>query len=127
MNISVLGIDIAKLTFELYGVDSQGRKVISKRLSRHKLLAYIALLPPCLIGMEACGGAHYWARQFQKQGHQVKLMNPQFVKPYVKSNKNDVNDGVPRRPPFLWVKVPPWQLPVWLGSEECTLRSNSQR
>ena len=93
MHIKVLGIDIAKNIFELYGVDEHGDKVLSKRLSRSKLAKFIAQLPVCLIGMEACGGAHYWARKFQEFGHEVKLMNPQFVKPYVKSNKNDAQDA----------------------------------
>jgi transposase len=93
MNITTLGIDIAKNVFELHGVDKNGHVIISKQLSRQKLTAFIAQLPPCLIGMEACGGAHYWARLFQQFGHEVKLMSPQFVKPYVKSNKNDTQDA----------------------------------
>jgi len=67
--------------------------VLRKQLKRHQVLNYFAQLPPCLIGMEACGSSHYWARELQKQGHTVKLMAPQFVKPYVKGNKNDANDA----------------------------------
>jgi len=93
MNISILGLDLAKNVFQLHGVDSAGKVVITKRLSRAKLINYIAKLSPCLIGMEACGGANYWARKFQSFGHEVKLMSPQFVKPYLKSNKNDFNDA----------------------------------
>ena len=74
-------------------VPHQGKAVLRKQLRRNQVLSFISKLPPCLIGMEACGGAHYWAREFQKQGHTVKLMAPQFVKPYVKSNKNDANDA----------------------------------
>jgi transposase len=93
MNIKVLGIDIAKNVFELHGVDEKGQVVLKKSIKREKLSAYIAQLSVCLIGMEACGGAHYWARKFKQMGHEVKLMNPQFVKPYVKSNKNDSHDA----------------------------------
>ena len=93
MTISVLGIDIAKNTFQLHGVDSSGNTVLKKRLSRNKLSAYVANLPPCLVVMESCGGANYWARVFQVSGHSVKLISPQFVKPFVKTNKNDANDA----------------------------------
>jgi transposase len=91
--ISVLGIDIAKRVFHAVGTDERGQIVFRKRLSRHALMPFIAKLPPVLIGMEACGGAHYWARRFREHGHEVKLMAPQFVKPYVKSNKNDRRDA----------------------------------
>jgi len=93
MNISVLGIDLAKNIFHVHGVDRAGKTVMRKKLMRAQLPAFIAQLRPCLIGMEACGSAHYWARQFQAFGHTVKLMSPQFVKPYVKSNKNDTQDA----------------------------------
>lgn len=93
MNIKTLGIDIAKSVFELHGVDINGKTVLKKRLSREKLPEFIAQLSPCLIGLEACGGSHYWGRKFKAMGHDVRLMNPQFVKPYVKSNKNDAQDA----------------------------------
>lgn len=93
MNIKRVGIDLAKQVFQVHGVDRQEKVVLRKQLRRVQLLAYFKQLSPCLIGMEACGGAHYWARELQKQGHTVKLMAPQFVKPYVKSNKNDANDA----------------------------------
>ena len=92
-NIKVVGIDLAKHTFHLHGVDVQGKVVTRKKLGRSKLIAFMANLPPCLIGMEACGGAHDWARKFRAMGHDVRLMSPQFVKPYVKSNKNDMVDA----------------------------------
>src|SRR5262249_35734847 len=92
-NIKALGIDIAKNVFELHGVDANGKTVLKKRLTRDKLLEVIAQLPTCLIGIEACGGSHYWGRKFKEMGHDVRLMNPQFVKPYVKSNKNDSQDA----------------------------------
>ena len=93
MNIKRIGIDLAKQVFQLHGVDQNEKIVLKKQLTRTKMLAYFQSLPPCLIGMEACGSSHYWARELQKFGHTVKLMAPQFVKPYVKNNKNDANDA----------------------------------
>jgi transposase len=93
MNTKVLGIDIAKNTFQLHGVDGPGKAVLKKRLSRNRLAASVANLPERLIVMESCGGANYWARVFQRSGHSVKLISPQFVKPFVKTNKNDANDA----------------------------------
>jgi transposase len=89
----VLGIDIAKRVLHAVGMDNTGKIVLRKRLSRHDLMPFMAKLPPVRIGMEACGGSHYWARRFRAPGHAVKLMAPQFVKPYVKSNKNDSRDA----------------------------------
>jgi transposase len=93
MNITIVGIDLAKNVFQVHGVDERGKAVVQKRLRRKQVLIFFAQLPPCLVGMEACGGAHYWARKLQAQGHTVKLMAPQFVKPYVKANKTDVADA----------------------------------
>jgi transposase len=93
MNIKRIGIDLAKQVFQLHGVDHQEKPVLRKQLRRNQMLTYFAKLSPCLIGIEACSSAHYWARELQKFGHTVKLMAPQFVKPYVKSNKNDANDA----------------------------------
>jgi transposase len=93
MNIKRIGIDLAKQVFQVHGVDGQEKPVLRKQLRRTQMLGFFQKLPPCLIGMEACGSAHYWARELQKLGHTVKLMAPQFVKPYVKSNKNDANDA----------------------------------
>jgi transposase len=91
--VKVMGIDLAKNSFRVYGVDANGRKAIDKQLSRQKLKEYLVTLPLCNIAMEACGSAHYWARLLQSYGHEVKLIAPQFVKPYVKSNKNDAADA----------------------------------
>jgi len=91
--ITVLGIDLAKNSFQLHGVDEKGNRVLKKKLTRNQLVAFIAQLPPCLIGLEACGGAHHWVRVFSELGHTVKMIAPQFVKPYVKSNKNDAVDA----------------------------------
>ncbi|MBF0604086.1 MAG: IS110 family transposase [Nitrospirae bacterium] len=88
-NITVLGIDLAKSVFHLHGVDQQGKVVLKKRLDRDKMLPFFANLPPCLIGLEACSSSHYWAREIRRFGHNVRLMNPLFVKPYVKNDYND--------------------------------------
>jgi len=93
MKVTTLGIDLAKSIFQLHGVDAHGKVTLQKRVTRAKLRATVAQLPPCLIGMEACGSAQYWAREFQELGHTVKLISPQFVKPYVKGNKNDSRDA----------------------------------
>ena len=92
-NIKRIGIDLAKQVFQLHGVDRNEKVVLKKQLPRTNMLDYFKNLSPCLIGMEACGSAHSWGRELQKLGHTVKLMAPQFVKPYVKSNKNDANDA----------------------------------
>ena len=91
--VATLGSDAAKNLFQLHGVDAHGKSVLKKRLVRHKVLAFVAGLAPCLIGLEASGSAHYWARELTKLGHTVQLISPQFVKPYVKGNKNDPNDA----------------------------------
>jgi transposase len=93
MKIKRMGIDLAKNVFQLHGVDAHEKVVITKQLKRAQMLTWFANQEPMLIGMEACGGAHYWARVLTQQGHNVKLMAPQHVKPYVKSNKNDKNDA----------------------------------
>ncbi|MBI1820774.1 MAG: IS110 family transposase [Nitrospirae bacterium] len=93
MNVTTLGIDIAKQVFQLHGINEKGKVILRKQVSRKKLSEVIVNLPPCVIGIEACGGANYWARVFEKMGHTVRLISPQFVKPYVKSNKNDSNDA----------------------------------
>lgn len=91
--IKVLGIDLAKNSFQLHGIDKSGQIVLKKNLDRKKLSAFIAKLPPCLIGLEACGGAHHWVWVFKSFGHTVRMIAPQFVKPYVKFNKNDAVDA----------------------------------
>ncbi len=91
--INVIGLDLAKNIFYVYGVGRQGQPVVSRPLRRKQLLGYFAQLPPCLVGMEACATSHYWARELARLGHEVKLMAPGFVRPYVKSNKNDQRDA----------------------------------
>jgi len=91
--LSTVAIDLAKKIFHLVGADRTGKILWRKRLTRNALMPFMAQLPPVLIGIEACGGAHYWARRFREHGHDVKLLAPQFVKPFVKSNKNDMRDA----------------------------------
>jgi transposase len=91
--VKVVGIDLAKRSFHVYGVDERGQRVISKTFTRTRLSEFMANLPACTVAMEACGSAHHWARQFRGHGHEVRLIAPQFVKPFVKSNKNDAIDA----------------------------------
>src|SRR5262249_29004980 len=93
MQVVRIGLDLAKYVFEVHGVDGQGNVVIRKTLRRGSMSTFFANLPPCLVGMEASNGAHYWARLLTELGHKVRLISPQFVAPYVKSNKNDRNDA----------------------------------
>jgi transposase len=93
MNVTAVGIDLAKLVFQVHGVDGHGKAVIRRQLKRTEVAKFFANLPACLVGMEACSSAHYWARRLIELGHTVKLMAPQFVKPYVKTNKNDARDA----------------------------------
>lgn len=91
--IKTLGIDLAKNTFSLVGVDEHGKVIMRKTLSRKKLLPYIVQLNPCLIAMEACSGAHYWAREFKLIGHQVAIIAAKFIEPFRTGGKNDNNDA----------------------------------
>jgi transposase len=93
MQIACIGLDLAKYVFEVHGVDGHGKMVLCRTLRRGAVTAFFANLPPCLVGMEASNGAHFWAKAISELGHEVRLISPQFVKPYVKSNKNDRNDA----------------------------------
>lgn len=93
MKITTVGIDLAKNVVQVHGVDERGKSVVRKQLKRGQVASFFANLESCVIGMEACGSAHHWARKLQGFGHTVRLMAPQFVKPYVKTNKNDVADA----------------------------------
>ena len=93
MKITTIGIDLAKAVFQVHGVDARGKAVLRKQLKRKEVMSFFANLEPCLIGMEACGSAHYWARKLTALGHTVRLTAPQFVKPYVKTKKSDRNDA----------------------------------
>src|SRR5262249_22609985 len=87
--ITTIGLDLAKKLFQIHGVDAEGKVVVARKLRRKEVLGFFAKLPPCLVGMEACGSAHYWAREITKLGHTVKLMPPKCVKAYVKRGKTD--------------------------------------
>ena len=93
MKVTTIGLDIAKQVFQVHGADKTGRTVVRRKLRRSEVARYFSEQPPCLVGIEASGSAHYWARVLGGLGHTVRLMAPQFVKPYVKSNKNDANDA----------------------------------
>jgi len=93
MQVARIGLDIAKSVFQVHGVDEHGKVVVRKQLTRSKVLTYFAQLPACWIGMEACGSAHYWGRELQKLGHEVRLMAVQLIKPYRTKPKNDRNDA----------------------------------
>ncbi|HCI6405219.1 IS110 family RNA-guided transposase [Klebsiella variicola] len=93
MNIKRIGLDLAKQVFQLHAVNHQERVVLRKTLHRARMLTFFTQLEPCLIGIEACGSSHYWARELTRLGHTVRIIPPQFVKPYLKGNKNDANDA----------------------------------
>ena len=93
MDITTIGFDLAKTVFQVHGADGEGRAVLRRKLRRGKVLAFFAGLPSCLVGMEACASAHYWAREIQALGHEVRLIPPQYVRPFVKTNKNDAADA----------------------------------
>jgi transposase len=108
--VAVVGIDLAKSVFQVHGIDARGEVVLRQRLRRGKLLGFFARLPRCLIGMETCASANYWARQLMELGHEVRLMPPQYVRPYVKRSKNDASDAeaiceAAQRPSMRFVAV----------------------
>src|ERR1700687_3134803 len=110
MKITTVGMDLAKKVMQVHGVDDRGRVVLRKQLRRAQVAVFFANVPPCLIGLEACASAHHWGRTLQRFGHTVRLMAPQFVKPYVKTNKNDVADAeaiceAVRRPNMRFVPI----------------------
>src|SRR5947207_14441362 len=110
MNVTRMGVDIAKNVFQVHGIDAAEKVVVRKQLRRSQVLAFFKALPPCLIGMEACATAHYWARELTKLGHRVRLMPAKDVKAYVKRNKNDAADAeaiceAVRRPTMRVVQV----------------------
>ena len=110
MQVTTIGLDIAKSVFQLHSVDEQGRGVLRQRLARGKVLVFFANLPRGTIGLEACGGAHHWARALTGLGHDARLMPPQYVKAYVKTNKHDAADAeacceAVRRPGMRFIDV----------------------
>ena len=110
MQITTIGLDIAKNVFQVHGIDAKEKVVVRKQLRRSQVMAFFKALPPCLIGMEACATAHYWARELTKLGHEVRLMPAKDVKAYVKRNKNDAADAeaiceAVRRPTMRFVRI----------------------
>src|SRR6266851_4487364 len=110
MQITTIGLDIAKNVFQVHGIDANEKVVVRKQLRRSQVIAFFKALPPCLIGMEACATAHYWARELTKLGHQVRLMPAKDVKAYLKRNKNDAADAAAiceavRRPTMRFVRI----------------------
>ena len=110
MQLTTIGLDIAKNVFQVHGIDVAETVVVRKQLRRRQVLAFFKALPPCLVGMEACATAHYWARELTKLGHRVRLMPAKDVKAYVKRNKNDAADAeaiceAVRRPTMRFVQV----------------------
>src|SRR5690349_23855845 len=108
--IITIGVDLAKNVFQVHGVDASGAVVLRRQLRRGAVEKFFAQLPPCLVGMEACGSAHHWARVIGRYGHEVKLMPAAYVKPYVKRNKNDGRDAegvceAMTRPTMRFVRV----------------------
>lgn len=91
--IITIGLDIAKNVFQVHGIDENGQVAVRRQLKRRRVLAFFAKLPSCLVGMEACATSHHWAREIEKLGHEVRMMPPRYVKPYVKRNKNDAADA----------------------------------
>jgi transposase len=92
-NITTIGLDLAKNVFQVHGMDHEGQVVLRKKLRRGQMLKFFGILPPCLVGMEACGSAHHWARELKAQGHEVRLIPPQYVRPFLKTNKHDAADA----------------------------------
>ena len=110
MQITTIGLDIAKNVYQVHAIDAAEKVVVRKQLRRSQVLGFFKALPPCLIGLEACATAHYWARELTKLGHQVRLMPAKDVKAYVKRNKNDAADAeaiceAVRRPTMRFVQI----------------------
>ena len=93
MKISTIGLDLAKRVFQVHGVDAAGQVIVRRKLQRADVVSFFAALPPCLVGMEACATAHHWARLIGASGHQVRLIPPSYVKPYVRRSKTDAADA----------------------------------
>ena len=148
MHITTIGLDIAKNVFQVHGIDTAEKVVLNKQLRRGQVLKFFASLPPCLVGMEACATAHYWARELTMLGHEVRLMPAKDVKAYVKRNKNDAADAeaiceAVRRPTMRFVGAKSaeqqgrlmqhrtrevlWQRKDARGSSSCSRSSRTKR
>src|ERR1700737_99796 len=124
-DISTIGLDLAKNVFQVHGVDASGGVVLRRQLRRGAVEKFFAQLPPCTVGVEACGSAHHWGRVIGRYGHQVRLMPPAYVKPYVKRNKNDGRDAeaiceAVSRPTMRFV-------PVKSGGQRATMAVHATR
>ena len=126
MHANTIGVDLAKNVFQIHGVDSAGKVVITRQLRRKQVLEFFSKLPGCLVGMEACGTGHHWAREISKLGHTVRLMPPSYVKGYVKRSKNDAADAAAiceavTRPSmrFVPIKSTDQLSPCLVGIEAC--------
>jgi len=110
MTVKTVGLDLAKVVFQVHGISENGRVIFNKAIKRAKLLAFFRILPPCTIGMEACGSSHHWGRTLRQLGHDVRLMPANYVKPYVKRGKTDAADAeaiceAVRRPTMRFVEI----------------------
>ena len=108
--VVTVGLDLAKNVFQVHGADAAGRAVLRKKLRRDQVLAFFGQLPACVVAMEACGGAHFWGREIGNIGHEVRLIPPAYVKPFVKRQKNDMADAeaiceAAQRPTMRFVPV----------------------
>src|SRR5690606_16054764 len=120
--IMMLAIDLAKAVFQLHAVDERGVVVLRRQVRRNQLLSTLAQMPPCIVAMEACASAHHWARQIQSLGHTVRLIPPQYVKPFVKGNKTDRNDAeaiceAAQRPNMRFVPVKSLEQQAWRAAQ----------
>jgi transposase len=131
--VVTIGLDIAKSVFQVHGVDAEGAVVIRQKLPRARLLPFFAKLEPCLVGIEACGASHHWARELTRLGHEARLMPPSYVKPYLKRQKNDMADAeaiceAVTRPTMRFVPVKsPEQQRATRASSTCVLAIPSRR
>ena len=108
--VTTIGFDLAKSVFQVHGVDGSEAPIVRRQLRRRQVLGFFKKLPPCLVGLEACASAHYWARELSALGHEVRIMPARYVKPYVKRNKNDAADAeaiceAVRRPNMRFVPI----------------------
>src|ERR1700721_1860439 len=92
-SVTAVGLDLAKHVFQVHGIDASGRVVVAKPIRRNKLLEFFASLPTCIVGLEASGSAHHWARELITLGHEARMMPPAYVKPYIRRQKNDASDA----------------------------------
>lgn len=125
MKITTIGIDLAKSVFQIHGADAQGKAILRQQLKRAQMLPFFARMQPCKVAMEACGSVHYWARKLQALGFDVRLIAPQYVKPYIKRNKNDVADAEAIREAATRPEMP--KVPVKTASQQAMLSVHRAR